>query len=155
MRKIFLFVILLCWGIVGFTQDGVNFEHLSFKEALDKAQAENKLVFVDCYTSWCGPCRQEMKNLREQYAEFKDQGVRFMSISLDDSVEKWKKACEEEQIPWISVRDDNGWSKSEIRKLFGIQAIPFIVLLDKDGNIVAKNIRRNSLREKILELLQK
>ena len=41
MRKIFLFVILLCWGIVGFTQDGVNFEHLSFKEALDKAQAEN------------------------------------------------------------------------------------------------------------------
>ena len=98
---------------------------------------------------------KEMKNLREQYAEFKDQGVRFMSISLDDSVEKWKKACEEEQIPWISVRDDNGWSKSEIRKLFGIQAIPFIVLLDKDGNIVAKNIRRNSLREKILELLQK
>ena len=70
-----------------------------------------------------------MKNLREQYAEFKDQGVRFMSISLDDSVEKWKKACEEEQIPWISVRDDNGWSKSEIRKLFGIQAIPFIKMV--------------------------
>ena len=62
MRKIFLFVILLCWGIVGFTQDGVNFEHLSFKEALDKAQAENKLVFVDCYTFWCGPCRKEIPN---------------------------------------------------------------------------------------------
>ena len=113
------------------------------------------IMVLDFWASWCGPFRLEMKNLREQYAEFKDQGVRFMSISLDDSVEKWKKACEEEQIPWISVRDDNGWSKSEIRKLFGIQAIPFIVLLDKDGNIVAKNIRRNSLREKILELLQK
>ena len=125
------------------------------KKKLGPQDFKGKILVLDFWASWCGPCRQEMKNLREQYAEFKDQGVRFMSISLDDSVEKWKKACEEEQIPWISVRDDNGWAKSEIRKLFGIQAIPFIVLLDKDGNIVAKNIRRNSLREKILELLQK
>ena len=123
------------------------------KVSLDSQKGN--ILILDFWASWCGPCRQEMKNLREQYAEFKDQGVRIMSISLDDSVEKWKKACEEERIPWISVRDDNGWSKSEIRKLFGIQAIPFIVLLDKDGNIVAKNIRRNSLREKIVELLQK
>ena len=123
------------------------------KVSLDSQKGN--ILILDFWASWCGPCRQEMKNLREQYAEFKDQGVRIMSISLDDSVEKWKKACDEEQIPWISVRDDNGWSKSEIRKLFGIQAIPFIVLLDKDGNIVAKNIRRNSLREKIVELLQK
>lgn len=123
------------------------------KVTLD-SQKGNILV-LDFWASWCGPCRQEMKNLREQYAEFKDQGVHFMSISLDDSLDKWKKACEEEQIPWISVRDDNGWSKSEIRKLSGYRLILFIVLLDKEGNIVAKNIRRNSLREKIVELLQK
>lgn len=122
---------------------------------ISMASQEGGVMVLDFWASWCGPCRQEMKNLREQYAEFKDRGVRFMSISLDDSEDKWKKACEEERIPWISVRDDNGWSKSEIRKLFGIQAIPFVVLLDKDGNIVAKNIRRNSLREKIMELLQK
>lgn len=123
------------------------------KISLDSLKRE--IMVLDFWASWCGPCRQEMKNLKEQYAEFKDKGVRFMSISLDNSEESWKKACEEEQIPWLSVRDDNGWSKSEIRKLFGIQSIPFVVLLDKKGNIVAKNIRRNSLREKIMELLQK
>lgn len=120
---------------------------------LSLSSFKGKILILDFWASWCGPCRQEMKNLRRQYEEFKSKGVQIISISLDDSWEKWRKACDEEQIPWISTWDDKGWKNSEIRKIFGIQSIPFIVLLDKEGHIVAKNIRRNTLREGILKLL--
>ena len=116
MRKIFLFVILLCWGIVGFTQDGVNFEHLSFKEALDKAQAENKLVFVDCYTSWCGPCR----NMTEHIFPQEKVGDYFNS----------KFVC-------VKYDMEKGEGK-ELNKRYkaNIIGFPTLLLIDKKGKVV-------------------
>ena len=116
MRKIFLFVILLCWGIVGFTQDGVNFEHLSFKEALDKAQAENKLVFVDCYTFWCGPCRNMTEHIFPQEKVGDYFNSKFVCVKYD-------------------MEKGDG---PELGKRFGVRAYPTFLVLRTDGTLVHK-----------------
>lgn len=116
MRKIFLLVVLLCWGMMGFTQDGVNFEHLSFKEALNKAQTENKLVFVDCYTSWCGPCR----NMTERIFPQKKVGDYFNS-------------------KFVCVKYDMEKGEGpELSKRFGVRAYPTFLVLRADGTLIHK-----------------
>lgn len=121
-------------------------------DSVSLSSLRGKPVVVDFWASWCGPCRQEMQSLKELYKEFQNEDVQFVSISLDDDKKKWIEACEEEQIPWISLLD-KGWMDSELRQLLGIESIPCIILFDAQGNIVAKNVRRNILREKLVKLL--
>ena len=114
---------------------------------------KGQVTVIDFWASWCGPCRKEMQSLKRLYAEYQERGLRIISVSLDDSVAAWEKACGEEQIPWMSLRNPGGFENDGIVKSLGIKAIPFIVTVDEDGKIVAKNLRRDLLREKLDALL--
>ena len=91
--------------------------------------------------------------MKRFYPDWRDKGVEIVSISLDNSLDAWQKACQEEQIPWISLHNPQGFKKTGLVKMLGIRAIPFIVVIDKEGKIVAKGLRRNMLRDKIETLL--
>ncbi|RNI27764.1 AhpC/TSA family protein [Rufibacter immobilis] len=117
------------------------------------ASLRGKYVLIDFWASWCGPCRQENPNVVRMYNKYKDKGFEIFGVSLDQDRAKWLKAIENDKLTWPHVSDLKGW-ESSAATLYGVTAIPQTVLLDKEGKIIAKNLRGTALEEKLASLLQ-
>lgn len=113
-----------------------------------------KVVLVDFWASWCAPCRKENPNIVRIYNKYKDQGFEIYGVSLDENVESWKTAIQKDGITWPQVSELKKWN-SKVVKDYSIEAIPYSVLLDKNGKIVAKGLRSDELDLKLMELLGK
>jgi peroxiredoxin len=114
---------------------------------------KGKIVLVDFWASWCGPCRQESPNVLKMYRKFKSKGFTVFSVSLDDDANKWKEAIQKDHLEWPNhVSDLKGW-KSPLVGRYGFDGIPFTVLLNRDGKIIGKDLRGEKLEEKLSELL--
>lgn len=112
---------------------------------------KGKYVLVDFWASWCGPCRAENPNVVAAYNKFHEKGFEIFGVSLDESKDKWIEAIGKDGLTWSHVSDLKGW-ENEAAKLYGVQGIPFSVLIDKEGVIIAKNLRGEDLHNKLNEL---
>lgn len=111
-----------------------------------------KVVLVDFWAAWCRPCRMENPNVVKAYNKYKSKGFEVFGVSLDQTKEKWLEAIEADGLHWTQVSDLMFWNSSVV-KLYDIKGIPFAVLIDRDGKIIAKNLRGPALEEKLEEIL--
>jgi len=124
--------------------NGKNLKLSSFK---------GKYVLIDFWASWCGPCRRESPEMVALYKENRSKGFEIFSVSLDQKKEDWIAAIKKDNLgDWIHVSDLLYWN-SIAAKTYGVESIPFTVLLDKEGKIIAKGLRGEELKAKIKEII--
>lgn len=140
--------------LVGKASPKFSYQDISGKKiSLD--DFKGKLVYIDVWATWCGPCIQEIPALKQLKEDYKSKNVEIISISIDvqKDFDKWKKMVAEKQLKGVQLFADNDW-KSEFVKAYGIDAIPRFLLIDKNGNILSADAPRPSDKE-IRELFDK
>ncbi len=125
------------------TPDGKQISLSSFK---------GKVVLIDFWASWCGPCRRENPHVVEMYRKFKNKNFEILGVSLDENLNSWKDAINRDGITWPQGSELKKWD-SQVAKAYQVEAIPFTVLVDKEGKIIAKGLTSDELEQKLIEIL--
>lgn len=123
-------------------------------DTLKLSSLKGKVVLLDFWASWCGPCRISNKHLAKLYAKYKEQGFEIFAVSVDNDPKDWKKAVAKDKIKWLQV-NDAAMGEASIAMQWGIGAIPTSYLINKEGKLVGMDLEGKDLEDAVKDLLSK
>jgi thiol-disulfide isomerase/thioredoxin len=129
--------------VSGTLMDGAKF---------DWAQYRGRVVLVDFWATWCGPCIGELPNVKKCYEQYHDRGFDVVGISLDQDRGKLEKFLEKEQTAWPTIHD-GAWEDNAVATYYGVVGIPTVILVDREGKVVSTRARGDELRKQLESLL--
>ena len=113
---------------------------------------KGKIVLVDFWATWCGPCVGELPNVLQTYEKYHAKGFEVVGISLDSDKGKLTSFVKAKKMPWQQFFDGGGW-KNKLAQQYNVHSIPATYLVDKDGKIIAKNLRGPALEQEVAKAL--
>jgi len=157
-RKIsFLILSLLIFSFMGKTQTKHTIYNIEIAlpslagDTTRLSSLEGKVILIDFWASWCGPCRSSNRHLVKLYEKYNAKGFEIFGVSLDENLKKWEKAVKKDKIKWTQVNDNGGWQGVTATR-WNIFQIPTSYLINKDGKLIARDPEIADL-EKILDEL--
>lgn len=128
-------------------------ECLRTGEDFSLSDLKGRVVLIDFWATWCGPCLHELPNVIEVYKQYHDDGLEIVSISLDSDVKRCKKFIEDHKLDWYHICSGKGW-KAPLARKHGVRGIPYMAIVGRDGNVVATKLRGDAVGRAVKKALE-
>lgn len=159
MKKVFIVIVLLIISATLYSQPrvGTQAPDISLPDAKGQivklSSLQGKVVLLDFWASWCGPCRRNNSHTLPIYNQYKGKGFEVYGVSIDDNTRAWSNAIKQDKTTWVHVIDTKAGTGNELTQTWNLQYIPSTFLIDKQGKIVAVAPEKEELENWLKKLL--